>query len=99
MLLTTLVVGGLLFGRFRYRRPYDGLSNSSVKDVVNSTKAVFAADSGVEWELYRMFKDSDYPKPIMTNQTDFSTTVSGSNIVKSVGSSNRSSRAFEITIQ
>lgn len=68
-------------------------------DVVNSTKAVFAADSGVEWELYRMFKDSDYPKPIMTNQTDFSTTVSGSNIVKSVGSSNRSSRAFEITIQ
>ncbi|MEK7624297.1 MAG: hypothetical protein AAB404_01020 [Patescibacteria group bacterium] len=99
MLLTTLVVGGLLLGASAIAGLMMVYQIRQSSDVVNSTKAVFAADSGVEWELYRMFKDSDYPKPIMTNQTDFSTTVSGSNIVKSVGSSNRSSRAFEITIQ
>ena len=99
MLLTVLVIGGLLLGASAIAGLMMVYQIRQSSDVVNSTKAIFAADSGVEWELYRMFKDSDYSKPTMTNQTDFSTTVYGNSAVKSVGSSNRSSRAFEMTVQ
>ncbi len=59
-------------------------------DIVNSTKAILAADSGIEWELYKCFKcysteicDSDCPAPYnppysgpqMTNDSTASTTI------------------------
>lgn len=99
MLLTVLVIGGLLLGASAIAGLMMVYQIRQSSDVVNSTKAIFAADTGIEWELYRMFKDSDYPKPTMTNQADFSTTVSGASTVKSIGSSHRSSRAFEMTLQ
>lgn len=96
MLLSVLVVGGLLLGASAIAGLTMVYQLRQSSDVVNSTKSVFAADSGIEWELYRMFQDSNYPKPTMTNQADFSTTVSGTSTIKSVGSSHRSSRAFEL---
>ena len=99
MLLTVLVIGGLLLGASAIAGLMMVYQLRQASDVVNSTKAIFAADTGIEWELYRMFKNSNYAKPAMTNQADFSTTVYGGNTVKSIGSSNRSSRAFEMTLQ
>ena len=99
MLLTVLVIGGLLLGASAIAGLLMVYQLRQSSDVTNSTKAIFAADAGIEWELYRMFKDPDYPKPIMTNQTDFSTTVYGTSTIKSIGSSHRSSRAFELTLE
>ena len=99
MLLTVLVIGGLLLGASAIAGLMMVYQLRQASDVVNSTKAIFAAHTGIEWEPYRMFKNSNYAKPVMTNQADFSTTVYGGNTVKSIGSSNRSSRAFEMTLQ
>lgn len=56
-------------------------------DIVSSAKAIFAADSGIEWELYRCFKcksveicDSDCASPYdnppsMFNNSEFTTTI------------------------
>ena len=99
MLLTVLVIGGLLLGASAIAGLMMVYQLRQASDVVNSTKAIFAADTGIEWELYRMFKNCKYAKPAMTNQADFSTTVYGGNAVKSIGSANRSSRAFEMTLQ
>ncbi|MEK7555253.1 MAG: hypothetical protein AAB516_00300 [Patescibacteria group bacterium] len=56
-------------------------------DIVNSAKAIFAADSGIEWELYRCFKCKsveicdfscaspyDNPPP-MTNSSNFTAII------------------------
>ena len=99
MLLTILVIGGLLLGASAIAGLLMVYQIRQSSDITNSTKAIFAADTGIEWGLYGMFKDQDYPKPIMTNQADFSTTVYGTSSIKSVGSSQRASRAFEVTLQ
>ncbi len=99
MLLTVLVIGGLLLGASSIAGLLMVYQIRQSSDVINSTKAIFAADTGLEWELYRMFKNPSYPKPIMANQADFSTTVYGTSTIRSIGSSYRSSRAFELTLE
>lgn len=93
--MTVLVIGGLLLGASSIAGLLMVYQIRQSSDVINSTKAIFAADTGIEWELYRILKDSNYPKPIMTNQADFSTTVYGTSTIKSVGTSGNSSRAFQ----
>ncbi len=80
-------------------------------DAGNSTKAIFAADTGIEWEFYRFFKDPTYPKPTFTNDADFtiacdstlSTSPDGTNIesitIKSNGKAAKNFRAFEGSFQ
>lgn len=97
MLLTVLVIGGLLLGASSIAGLLMVYQIRQSSDVINSTKAIFAADTGIEWELYRMFKNPGYSKPIMTNEANFSTTVYGTSTIKSVGNSQKSSRAFELT--
>ncbi len=99
MLLTVLVIGGLLLGASSIAGLLMVYQIRQSSDVVNSTKAIFAADTGIEWELYRMFKDANYSKPSMTNNADFNTTVYGTSTIKSVGTSGNSSRAFEMNLQ
>ena len=99
MLLTILVIGGLLLGASAIAGLLMVYQIRQSSDITNSTKAIFSADTGIEWELYRMFKNPNYPKPIMTNQADFSTTVYGTSTIKSIGTSYRSSRAFEMTLE
>jgi len=98
MLLTVLVIGGLLLGASSIAGLLMVYQLRQASDITNSTKAIFAADSGLEWELYRMFKDSGYPKPAMTNNANFNTTVYGTSTIKSVGNSQNSSRAFELSL-
>lgn len=92
-------------------------------DVVNSSKAVFASDMGLEWNLYHFFKD-DVNNPAcpatcscpggaacdingkceLDNKATFTAScVSVDNglnkdiTIKSIGTSNRSSRAFQMS--
>jgi len=97
MLLTVLVIGGVLLGASSIAGLLMVYQIRQASDVTNSTKAIFAADSGVEWELYRMFVNPAYQKPEMSNGATISTTVNGTSSIISVGSSQKASRAFEIT--
>jgi hypothetical protein len=79
-------------------------------DIVDSTKSIYAADSGVEWCFYNKFPPmgtstfvcdtSQNPGPQFTNNLPNSTvdvSVSESeNLIKSIGHSGRSYRAFGI---
>lgn len=65
-------------------------------DIANSTKAIFAADTGIEWELYRSFKYPASPRPHLTNETTFDTFVEG-NSIRSIGRMGNTARAFEVT--
>jgi len=64
-------------------------------DITNSSKAVFAADTGVEWELYKQFKNLSYPKPSLSNNADFQTSKDSLSI-KSIGQATGIFRAFEL---
>src|SRR3989338_2410219 len=64
-------------------------------NVTDSTRAIFAADTGVEWELYKHFRCADpdtaparcdEPPPVLSNNAVFETKVNpGGESVKSTG--------------
>lgn len=70
-------------------------------DIVDSTKAIYAADSGVDWCFYQKFGPTgSSTTPCVTNYnlgngSSVSVTEQGQE-VKSIGTANRSSRAFGI---
>lgn len=98
-------------------------------DFVDSSKAIYAADTGLEWKLYQCFKCDqggnifcdinpatnncssnltvDALSPVMTDSlTSFISTITTSVIgasttydFKSVGTSNKSHRAFELILE
>jgi len=97
MLLTVLVLGGSILAASTVAGYLTLLKIRTSSDVANSGKAVFAADTGIEWELYKAFKKSDYPQPLFSNGATFDSSNDGENI-KSVGESGNVFRAFEIGI-
>lgn len=97
MLLTILILGGSILGASAIAGYLMLLKVRSVSDITNSAKAIFAADAGIEWELYRQFKTAGYAKPSFSNGANFMTTNDGQKI-KSIGNSNNIFRAFESDI-
>jgi len=72
-------------------------------NMADSAKAVFAADAGIECELYRIFKDPSVDCNVLIFD-DALTTISTSlgsigaiNYIKSTGTSNKSKRAFYLS--
>ena len=69
-------------------------------DITNSVKAIFAAETGIEWELYKQsgsLRSSLYPKPKMTNNSDFKSFYDeNTGIIKSIGEAGNSHRAFQM---
>ena len=75
-------------------------------NVSQSAQAIFAADAGLEWELYRHYRDPVYQRPSLTNGADFTTTLIPDGItslanvsVKSVGkagATGQTARAFQL---
>lgn len=51
------------------------LSMRSASDLTSSAKAIFSADAGIEWELFRVFKDSTKSTPLFLNNATFTTVV------------------------
>lgn len=69
-------------------------------DISDSTIAIYAADSGIEWQLYQLLKGASVPLPVMSNGATISTSVTGSmpNVtIKSLGSYGLNKRQFEIS--
>ncbi len=68
-------------------------------DVNNSTIAIYAADSGVEWQLYQIRNGSSVPAPTMSNGASISTTIIGAYpnfTIKSLGTYKEVRRQFEV---
>ena len=68
-------------------------------DVNNSTIAIYAADSGVEWQLYQIRNGAAVPVPAMSNGATISTVVTGSSpnfTIKSLGAYKEVKRQFEV---
>jgi hypothetical protein len=105
MLLTALLISGIVLSITSLAGLLTVYQLRQVTDVNNSTKAIFAADTGIEWELYKKFKDAKAPAPAcpgkapaqLCNGVTFQTfpDPANPNNMMSVGTSGRSSRALQ----
>lgn len=59
MLITVLALTGTILGATTIAGLLMIYQIRQSTDIVNSTKAIFAADSGIEWRLYRFYKVDD----------------------------------------
>lgn len=67
-------------------------------DFPNSVTALYAADSGIEWQVYNQLKDPDAASPSLTNGAAFTvTTLPGALPIKVVGKFRGVSRSLEIS--
>ena len=69
-------------------------------DVNYSMIAVYAADSGVEWQLYQIRNGASVPAPTMSNGATISTTIIGGYpnfTIKSLGAYKEVKRQFEVS--
>jgi hypothetical protein len=96
MLLTTLILAGILLGATTIAGILMVYQIRQSTDIAESTKAIYAAETGLEWELYKQNKDANYVKPIMTNGTSFETSFA-TGTIKSVGYSGKTARALQLT--
>ncbi len=70
------------------------------KDIGDSQAAIYASDSGVEWQLYQIRKGASVASPVMSNGATVATTVTGAapNFnIKSLGSYGTVKRQFEVS--
>lgn len=97
MLLTVLMLGGAILGASTIAGYLMVLKIRASSDITNSTKAIYAADSGIEQELYKV-KNPSYVinTSLMTNNSSFTSFNSGGKIT-SIGKSSGAYRAFEMT--
>ena len=68
-------------------------------DINDSTAAIYAADSGAEWQLYQIRKGASVASPVMSNGATVETTVTSvvpNFTIKSLGSYRTVKRQFEI---
>ena len=69
-------------------------------DINDSTTAIYAADSGAEWQLYQIRQGTSVPAPTMSNGATVSATVTGSSpnfTIKSLGAYREVKRQFEVS--
>ena len=112
MLITVLALSGTLLGATAIAGLLMLYQIRQASDIVNSTKAIFAADAGIETQLFQIFKGeppgecrdippADSPPEPLFNGATFRTTckLDGSDLViQSVGTSGNVSRAFEVVL-
>ncbi len=90
MLLTVLIVSGTVLGATTVAGLLMRYQIRQATNFGQSLQALFAADTGLEWELYKKFAETDegknYPKPSFSaeSQADFAI-VSSSTSIQSVG--------------
>jgi len=77
MLLTVMIVSGSILGATAIAGILTVNQIRQTTNIANSLQAVFAADAGLEWELYRLFSDPSYPKPELSNADILTKTITG----------------------
>lgn len=66
MLLTVLILSGTVLAATTIAGLLTLFQIRQSSNISNSTAAIYAADSGIEYELYK-FKEPTYPEPQFTN--------------------------------
>ena len=114
MLITILTLSGILLGATTIAGLLMTYQIRQATDITNSTKAIMAADAGIELELYKVSKmRGDYQinfsngaavTTICKRSDDSNCLYDGSDIesglaIKSIGQSLKVYRAFEMTLQ
>ena len=113
MLLTVLVLGGTILGATTIGGLLVLFQLRQTADLANSTKAAFAADTGIEWGLYEFFKNPSpgFLKPTISNGATYTTScykdtamtqrvdcnASGVVVIVGKGESGNAKRAFKIS--
>lgn len=111
MLITSLVLSGALLGATAIAGLLTLYQLRQGSDMANSTKAIFAADAGLEWRLYRFFKTDkscdcsspdQCPEPEFSNGATLKTScvseaakTTQAVTIRSTGIANKNARAFE----
>lgn len=112
MLLTVLILGGVVLGASSIGGLLMINQLKQANLVTDSTQAVFAADSGLEYALFTKFKIPTYPKPSF-DRANFITTFegtdesmkfrsigcSGSVTLSATGCGRRANRSEELTFE
>lgn len=99
MLLVVMILGATMLGITTIAGYISIQKIKASTDIVDSTKAIYAADSGIEWYLYKTFSlipgAADAPKPEFENGATVEVREVG-NTVRSTGHAQRAFRAFGI---
>lgn len=98
MLLTVLILSGTMLGASIIAGLLMTYQIRQSTNISDSARAIYAADSGLEYEFYRLFKDPLYPKPILNNGAIVNTVVNGTTSIQSVGEAGEVARAFEVML-
>lgn len=101
MLLTVLLIGGSVLGASTIAGYLMLLRINAATDIKNSAKAIFAADAGLDYELYRQFISATATAPVFINSAElFKTSTSGPPFtITSVGRAFNTYRALELKPQ
>ena len=75
MIMTTLAIGGTILGAATIAGLLIVYQIRATTDSADSAKAIFAADAGIEWQLYNYFRDTTsmpnpLPEPVFTYAVD-----------------------------
>ncbi len=113
MILSVLTLGTVMLGASAIAGFLAIYQIRSSWDAANSAKAIFAADTGIEWGLYKYSKPtSTAPAPVMSNGAYYSVVCYDSSLnsidcsssasvslIRSSGRSSNSNRSFELGIK
>ncbi len=103
MILTVVLISGAILSATSLAGLLVMYQLKQSTDIVNSAKAIFAADAGIECALYN-YNPSDPANPRgvdcskwdLSNKSSFSTKMTAPTVVTSIGKSGRSARAFQM---
>ena len=101
LLVVVMILGATMLGVTTIAGYITVQKIRTVTDIVDSTKAIYAADSGIDWWFYKKFvaepsEEGEIPvppQPTFSNNAELEIRESET-IVKSIGHSGRSYRAF-----
>jgi hypothetical protein len=77
MLLTVLIVSGAIVGATTIAGLLMLYEMRQATNFSQSLQALFAADSGLEWKLYQLFHDAEYPPPAFSPEAQADVVVTG----------------------
>ncbi len=108
MLMTIVALGGSILGATTIAGLLMVYQIRQASDLNDSTRAIFAADTGLEWGIYQYLNPGQGSAPILANGAAFTLTCYDANQaavactdekvknIRSVGKSGQVSRAFEL---
>ncbi len=111
MILTVLALGGTILGAATVASLLVVYQIRQSTDLANSARAIFAADTGIEWGLYNSITGQVASLPIFTNGASVNVNCydalaaqlpdcnsTSTALIKSLGKSGSATRAFGLTL-